>query len=49
VVLDVATGEVLAMVNLPCYQPHRASRPACSTPTEPRVIDLIVPGSTIKR
>ena len=48
VILDVATGEVLAMANLPAYNPHVLG----STDREARrnraVTDLIEPGSTIK-
>ncbi|HET6395553.1 MAG TPA: penicillin-binding transpeptidase domain-containing protein [Pseudoxanthomonas sp.] len=48
VVLDVATGEVLAMVNLPSYNPNA---PAAGTPDTRRnraVTDLVEPGSTMK-
>jgi len=48
VVLDVATGEVLVMVNQPSYNPNNRGG---STPAERRnraVIDLFEPGSTFK-
>ncbi|MDE3209728.1 MAG: penicillin-binding protein 2 [Pseudomonadota bacterium] len=48
VILDVKTGEVLAMVNLPTYNPNDVN---ASTPSERRnraMTDVIEPGSTIK-
>jgi cell division protein FtsI (penicillin-binding protein 3) len=48
VVLDVATGEVLAMVNLPSYNPNAPSTGKLDTQRNRAVIDLIEPGSTIK-
>ncbi|MEI7035801.1 penicillin-binding protein 2 [Fulvimonas yonginensis] len=48
VILDVGTGEVLAMVNLPTYNPNAVG---ASKPAERRnraVTDLLEPGSTIK-
>ena len=48
VVLDVATGEVLAMVNLPTYNPNAATSGKPDTHRNRAVIDLIEPGSTIK-
>lgn len=48
VVLDVATGEVLAMANLPTYDPNQR---AVVDPTRTRnrtVTDLFEPGSTLK-
>ncbi len=48
VVLDVKTGEVLAMVNLPTYNPNDV---AASKPAERRnraMTDVIEPGSTMK-
>ncbi|MEO5811701.1 MAG: penicillin-binding protein 2 [Rhodanobacter sp.] len=48
VILDVKTGEVLAMVNLPTYNPNAVN---ASKPTQRRnraVTDLLEPGSTIK-
>ncbi len=48
VVLDVATGEVLAMVNLPTYNPNAASMGKPDTHRNRAVIDMIEPGSTIK-
>jgi cell division protein FtsI (penicillin-binding protein 3) len=48
VVLDVATGEVLAMANLPTYNPNAVA----GTPMDHRrnraVTDVIEPGSTMK-
>ena len=48
VVVDVATGEVLAMANLPTYNPNAVN----STPVDHRrnraVTDVIEPGSTMK-
>ncbi|MFC0676948.1 peptidoglycan D,D-transpeptidase FtsI family protein [Lysobacter korlensis] len=48
VVLDVETGEVLAMANLPTYNPNAVA----STPVDHRrnraVTDVIEPGSTMK-
>jgi len=48
VVLDVATGEVLAMANLPTYNPNAPSTGKLDTMRNRAVIDLIEPGSTIK-
>jgi len=48
VVLDVATGEVLAMVNLPSYNPNAPSTGKLDTHRNRAVIDLIEPGSTMK-
>jgi cell division protein FtsI (penicillin-binding protein 3) len=48
VILDVKTGEVLAMVNLPTYNPNAVNS---SKPAERRnraMTDLLEPGSTIK-
>jgi cell division protein FtsI (penicillin-binding protein 3) len=48
VVVDIATGEVLAMANLPTYNPNAVA----STPIDHRrnraVTDVIEPGSTMK-
>jgi cell division protein FtsI (penicillin-binding protein 3) len=48
VILDVKTGEVLAMVNLPTYNPNALSG---SKPSERRnrsMTDVLEPGSTVK-
>lgn len=48
VILDVTTGEVLAMVNLPTYNPNALRS---STPSQRRnraMTDVVEPGSTIK-
>jgi cell division protein FtsI (penicillin-binding protein 3) len=48
VIMDVATGEILAMVNLPTYNPNSVG----GTPPDARrnraVTDLVEPGSTMK-
>ena len=48
VVLDVATGEVLAMVNLPSYNPNAVTGGGQDTHRNRAVTDLIEPGSTMK-
>lgn len=48
VVLDAATGEVLAMVNQPAYNPNNRARLEPSTLRNRAVTDLFEPGSTIK-
>jgi cell division protein FtsI (penicillin-binding protein 3) len=48
VVLDVLTGEVLAMVNQPSFNPNDRSRLNTSAMRNRAVTDLIEPGSTIK-
>ena len=48
VVLDVATGEVLAMANLPAYNPHVITGGDRDARRNRAVTDLIEPGSTIK-
>ncbi|MET0807527.1 MAG: penicillin-binding transpeptidase domain-containing protein [Pseudoxanthomonas sp.] len=48
VVLDVATGEVLAMVNLPTFNPNAASLGKPDAHRNRAIIDMIEPGSTIK-
>ena len=48
VIIDVTTGEVLAMVNLPTYNPNALRS---STPSQRRnrsMTDVVEPGSTIK-
>ncbi|MGH8076748.1 MAG: peptidoglycan D,D-transpeptidase FtsI family protein [Lysobacter sp.] len=48
VVLDVATGEVLAMVNLPTYNPNAVDVGNPDTHRNRAVTDVIEPGSTMK-
>lgn len=48
VVLDVATGEVLAMANLPAYNPHVLGGTDREARRNRAVTDLIEPGSTMK-
>ncbi|HEV2539375.1 MAG TPA: penicillin-binding protein 2 [Frateuria sp.] len=48
VILDVGTGEVLAMVNLPTYNPNAVNGSKASDRRNRAVTDLLEPGSTIK-
>ena len=48
VVLDVATGEVLAMANLPTFNPNAVTGEHRDARRNRAVTDLIEPGSTIK-
>jgi len=48
VVMDVATGEVLAMVNLPTYNPNAVTGINPSARRNRAVTDLVEPGSTMK-
>jgi len=48
VIVDVPTGEVLAMVNLPTYNPNALGSSKFSDRRNRAVTDLIEPGSTIK-
>ncbi len=48
VVLDVRTGEVLAMVNLPSYNPNNRGRFEPKRTRNRAVTDLFEPGSTLK-
>ncbi len=48
VVLDVATGEVLAMANLPSYNPNAVTSGARDAHRNRAVTDLLEPGSTMK-
>ena len=48
VVLDVATGEVLAMVNLPTFNPNAASLGRPDAHRNRAIVDTMEPGSTIK-
>jgi cell division protein FtsI (penicillin-binding protein 3) len=48
VVLDVATGEVLAMANLPTYNPNAIASAPADHRRNRAVTDVIEPGSTMK-
>jgi cell division protein FtsI (penicillin-binding protein 3) len=48
VVLDVATGEVLAMTNLPTYNPNAVTGENADTRRNRAVTDVVEPGSTMK-
>jgi cell division protein FtsI (penicillin-binding protein 3) len=48
VVLDARTGEVLAMVNQPSYNPNRFSERVGGAKRNRAVTDVLEPGSTIK-
>jgi len=48
VVMDVATGEVLAMVNLPTYNPNSVTGINPDARRNRAVTDLVEPGSTMK-
>jgi cell division protein FtsI (penicillin-binding protein 3) len=48
VVLDVATGEVLAMVNQPAYNPNDRDQVAASRYRNRAATDIFEPGSSIK-
>lgn len=48
VILEVATGEVLAMVNLPTYNPNAVGTANQETHRNRAVTDLLEPGSTMK-
>ncbi len=48
VVLDVPTGEVLAMVNLPSYNPNQRERQRGSSVRNRAATDVFEPGSVIK-
>ncbi|GAB3482601.1 peptidoglycan D,D-transpeptidase FtsI family protein [Marinomonas epiphytica] len=48
VILDVKTGEILAMVNQPSYNPNDRSELAYEELRNRAVIDLFEPGSTMK-
>ncbi|WP_411832975.1 peptidoglycan D,D-transpeptidase FtsI family protein [Pseudoxanthomonas mexicana] len=48
VILDVATGEVLAMVNLPTYNPNAVDGGKPDARRNRAVTDVIEPGSTMK-
>jgi len=48
VVLDVATGEVLAMVNQPAYNPNDRSQYAAARYRNRAITDIFEPGSALK-
>lgn len=48
VILDVKTGEVLAMVNLPTYNPNLVRGSTASDRRNRAMTDVLEPGSTIK-
>jgi len=48
VILDVKTGEVLAMVNLPTYNPNAIGTSTASSRRNRAMTDVLEPGSTIK-
>ena len=48
VVLDIATGEVLAMVNQPSYNPNDRSQFAASKYRNRAITDIFEPGSSLK-
>ena len=48
IVLDIKTGEVLAMVNLPSYNPNQTVDPRSDTLRNRCVTDVFEPGSTTK-
>ncbi|KFN51288.1 peptidoglycan D,D-transpeptidase FtsI family protein [Arenimonas composti] len=48
VVLDVATGEILAMVNQPSYNPNARGAATPGTTRNRAVTDLVEPGSVMK-
>lgn len=48
VILDVQTGEVLAMVNLPTYNPNAVNGSEASLRRNRAMTDVFEPGSTIK-
>lgn len=48
VIMDVASGEVLAMANLPTYNPNAVGGATPDTRRNRAVTDLVEPGSTMK-
>jgi cell division protein FtsI (penicillin-binding protein 3) len=48
VVIDVATGEVLALVNLPAFNPNNRGKLSGQQTRNRAIIDLYEPGSTMK-
>ena len=47
-VMDVETGEILAMINIPAYNPNKLSDRAGSNKRNRAITDQFEPGSTIK-
>ncbi|WP_049621237.1 peptidoglycan D,D-transpeptidase FtsI family protein [Frateuria defendens] len=48
VIMDVHTGEVLAMVNLPTYNPNAVGDSSASSRRNRAMTDVLEPGSTVK-
>ncbi|HJU27498.1 MAG TPA: penicillin-binding protein 2 [Rhodanobacteraceae bacterium] len=48
VILDVATGEILAMVNVPSYNPNAIDGSEAASRRNRAVTDVVEPGSTMK-
>lgn len=48
VILDVKTGEILAMVNLPTYNPNALNSSSASDRRNRAMTDVLEPGSTVK-
>lgn len=48
VILDVTTGEVVAMVSLPTYNPNAIGQAGAETRRNRAVTDIVEPGSTMK-
>nr|WP_295379898.1 penicillin-binding protein 2 [Pseudoxanthomonas sp.] len=48
VILDVTTGEVMAMVSLPTYNPNAIGQVGAETRRNRAVTDVVEPGSTMK-
>ncbi|WP_275040032.1 peptidoglycan glycosyltransferase FtsI [Blochmannia endosymbiont of Camponotus (Colobopsis) obliquus] len=48
ILVDINTGEILAMVNIPSYNPNSLSTAALSSMRNSAITDLFEPGSTIK-
>jgi len=48
VIMDVATGEIMAMANLPTYNPNSVSGATPDARRNRAVTDLVEPGSTMK-
>lgn len=48
VVLDATTGEILALANLPTYNPNNRARYDASRARNRAIVDLFEPGSTLK-
>jgi len=48
VIMDVTTGEVVAMVSLPTYNPNAVGQAGAETRRNRAVTDIVEPGSTMK-